>query len=636
MIGRYGFWSRDLNITCNLADFLQVQTYHDGVRNSEAILFSVQCVSSISSQNYVKFFKLVKSASYLNGCIMHRYFTQVRNIALEIINKAFSTNRGSPYPLSEVMRLLAFETQEQTMEFCSAHGLNVLNGYVQLSRSEFFQPDYVIPLARSISIIEEKNRSLIGEVVNGGPLPPNLRHLPASSFDEKGRFTLNKIRSSETGSTKERCDVEGKADAIEPLHKQIAPEFHLPDPELIMRTGIDVTNEVIKELALSVSNEVLISATSDELAEEIIEETSMDRWSRSHEDTCRKPEKTTSEDLNMKGLVFISFSKGKSNNKIRLWQGLQREQIVAERERITDEISKDILSCTIEEVLQSEISDLVSTEKRLYEEDQRAEQLDRIARIARDLSQDYSDAAVTTFSEQISREVFEEELRIRDEALAEIERMVHQLQKARFLKIWRKILAKKLRLKDTIETFPAGPAMNDTADQLKEFSSLGKSNRGLSGSAQRIYDRQHDIANAIMQHHRSRYVSSKALWSPFDLPDLIGQHLIDVQGELDHVFWKLMVSLPSSSRSEEFALFSSWFKSKLRRGYIPEQMRRNNLDEGLEVETCSLYSSKCNEGGTVISVCTKVISGTPPSSTGDHLTDKLIRETLKQQGLVRS
>lgn len=52
----------------------------------------------------------------------------------------------------------------QTMEFCSAHGLNVLNGYVQLSRSEFFQPDYVIPLARSISIIEEKNRSLIGEV----------------------------------------------------------------------------------------------------------------------------------------------------------------------------------------------------------------------------------------------------------------------------------------------------------------------------------------------------------------------------------------------------------------------------------------------------------------------------------------
>lgn len=72
---------------------------------------------------------------------------------------------------------------------------------------------------------------------------------------------------------------------------------------------------------------------------------------------------------------------------------------------------------------------------RLYEEDQRAEQLDRIARIARDLSQDYSDAAVTTFSEQISREVFEEELRIRDEALAEIERMVHQLQKARFLKM---------------------------------------------------------------------------------------------------------------------------------------------------------------------------------------------------------
>lgn len=66
--------------------------------------------------------------------------------------------------LSELLKISFTPCDQQTTKFCSAHGLNILNGYVQLNKSEFFQPDYLIPVVRSVSIIEKKNKSLIGEV----------------------------------------------------------------------------------------------------------------------------------------------------------------------------------------------------------------------------------------------------------------------------------------------------------------------------------------------------------------------------------------------------------------------------------------------------------------------------------------
>jgi len=42
----------------------------------------------------VKFFKLVESATFLNACILHRYFNQIRHVALKIILRAYSAAKG--------------------------------------------------------------------------------------------------------------------------------------------------------------------------------------------------------------------------------------------------------------------------------------------------------------------------------------------------------------------------------------------------------------------------------------------------------------------------------------------------------------------------------------------------------------
>ena len=61
------------SLTCR-----EVQQFHPDVRNSPEVDFAVQAFAALNSNNFVRFFKLVQSASYLNACLLHCYFNQVR------------------------------------------------------------------------------------------------------------------------------------------------------------------------------------------------------------------------------------------------------------------------------------------------------------------------------------------------------------------------------------------------------------------------------------------------------------------------------------------------------------------------------------------------------------------------------
>lgn len=59
------------------------------VQQSEEVKFALSVHAAISTNNYVKFFKLVNSTSYLNAGILHRYFNQVRIHALRTICRSY-------------------------------------------------------------------------------------------------------------------------------------------------------------------------------------------------------------------------------------------------------------------------------------------------------------------------------------------------------------------------------------------------------------------------------------------------------------------------------------------------------------------------------------------------------------------
>lgn len=62
---------------CFVCERSEVQQFRKDVRESPEVDFAVQAFAALNSNNFVRFFKLVNSASYLSSCILHRYFNQV-------------------------------------------------------------------------------------------------------------------------------------------------------------------------------------------------------------------------------------------------------------------------------------------------------------------------------------------------------------------------------------------------------------------------------------------------------------------------------------------------------------------------------------------------------------------------------
>ena len=85
--------------------------YRPEVRNSAEVKFALEVFSSLNSNNYVRFFKLLKSASYLSTCIIHRYFTQMRSQALKTMSKAYRPQEM--FPLNGLVDILALEDKDE-------------------------------------------------------------------------------------------------------------------------------------------------------------------------------------------------------------------------------------------------------------------------------------------------------------------------------------------------------------------------------------------------------------------------------------------------------------------------------------------------------------------------------------------
>ncbi len=65
---------------------------------------------------------------------------------------------------------------------------------VELSRTAYQEPDFSLPQRKSV-VIERKRTVLIGEVVNGGPLPNPPQHNPVCSFASNNKYTGDGLSS---------------------------------------------------------------------------------------------------------------------------------------------------------------------------------------------------------------------------------------------------------------------------------------------------------------------------------------------------------------------------------------------------------------------------------------------------------
>uniref|UniRef100_A0A663EWI2 Germinal-center associated nuclear protein n=1 Tax=Aquila chrysaetos chrysaetos TaxID=223781 RepID=A0A663EWI2_AQUCH len=260
---------RGYNVLLNLnkGDILrEVQQFHPEVRNSPEVRFAVQAFAALNSNNFVRFFKLVQAASYLNACLLHCYFNQIRKDALKSLNIAYtvSTQRCTVFPLDHLVRMLLFRDCDEATDFISYYGLSVSDGaYVELNRSAFLEPDG-LPKPRKSMFVSQKLTVSVGEVVNGGPLPSVPHHIPVSSFNGQNKY-IGGSTPVDQASSSQKLSVE--ATGICCYSKMQKQEREELIKQLSQLVGMELMEEVMKESIQEASaNELKCALERDQQA----------------------------------------------------------------------------------------------------------------------------------------------------------------------------------------------------------------------------------------------------------------------------------------------------------------------------------------------------------------------------------
>lgn len=182
-------------LNLNDTNFLwELKQLPQDIQQSKEIQFAIQVYLAIENNNYIKFFQLVRTTTYLNACIMFRYFYQVRRKAIDILMKAYVPPRSIVIlPVPPITYNLGFEDTESCCDFLQSHGLNVtmINDQytVRLDRNNFYWADPPMFTDRAVNIVESKLKTSVGECVYGGPLDSAdifEKHQIHDSFDENG------------------------------------------------------------------------------------------------------------------------------------------------------------------------------------------------------------------------------------------------------------------------------------------------------------------------------------------------------------------------------------------------------------------------------------------------------------------
>ncbi|KAI9535071.1 hypothetical protein NQZ68_007159 [Dissostichus eleginoides] len=599
-------------VKLNDGDILrEVQQFRDEVRNSREVKFAVQVFTAVNSNNFVRFFKLVKGASYLASCLLHRYFNQVRAMALKIMNTAHTVGpRPTAFPVEDLVRMLMFRTTEEGTDFIQQYGLNVNEGMVELSRTAFQEPE--LPLSQKKSaVILAKRSVLIGEVVNGGPLPNPPQHTPACSFDPQNKYRGEGPLAEPTQSqfkaiaakveVKAPPSVEFVAQVVPDVAAmfglppvgppEVVPQYHSPAPPADAQMFQPIAQpQPVKPPSPPpkpqpvYSNEEIV-AELDSVVEEVVGAGVMEvaEAGASYATTALMESGVQVESL--LGEVLGQMLQDLSSTEIRLEQ-----QRVTEEKRKLDEARRkqeheaflvdfsfslcseliyEVLDQTIKETATSEIKEAVN------------EKSDRVAKcteqVCTSLVEDTLDADIARLVEAI----LEDELQC-----------IHK-----YIKRWRDVVAVRRQLKRQMRGFPAAPCCVDPRFKLKALApsapaqpsmadlARGVVDLGNSGtlalSSTRLLKMREEAIHQMRVHFYYQQLLDQSVWAPLDLPALVTEN---IPNPPERIFWKAVLLLPSDRDNETSLadrILSDWLEVKLGGGKDSEG-RDEQLDGALQ------------------------------------------------------
>lgn len=631
----------------------EVQQFRKEVRDSVEVKFAVQAFAALNSNNFVRFFKLVKAASYLSGCILHRYFNQVRCSALKALNVAYTvgSQRSTSFPVEDLVRMLMFRNASEATDFLQLYGLNVADGVVELSRTAYQEPELPIPPKRSVAI-EKKKMVLIGEVMNGGPLPNPPQHTPICSFDSNNKYRGD-LASLESlpAATKVKPPVElDPRPQLKP--KLLAEQRRFMEPpaalELPLIEDTQETGESLQHIVpvLPINPQLMFQPIAQPLAQpQPVRPPSPKREPvYSDQDLMAEvvsmvEEILTDEVLNIAkaGAQYVSAALSVSESEVKT-------------------VVSEVVTQMLREVSTSEIAaekERIAEEKRKVEEDRRRKEREAfLDKLSSELCAEISEEVLT----QCTREMADMEIKLALEEKAarvakcteevcnslveetldmEIACLVREVLGAqlwqihKFIKRWRDVVAVRRQLKRQMRGFPAAPCCVDPRFKLKalvpsapscpsmDTLAQGLISLGNAGnmvvSCTRLLKTRNDLIHQMRVDYYYSMLLSERVWSPLDLPTLVAE---STPNPPDRIFWKATLLLPSDQDSDMSSTLTKWLEVKLGGG---EKMEESIEESEGKLRTLVISNSLRDIGQKThkVHLCIKVSHG-PLSEDGQN------------------
>uniref|UniRef100_A0A452VNF4 Germinal-center associated nuclear protein n=1 Tax=Ursus maritimus TaxID=29073 RepID=A0A452VNF4_URSMA len=661
------FQGYNVLLNLNKGDILrEVQQFHPAVRNSSEVKFAVQAFAALNSNNFVRFFKLVQSASYLNACLLHCYFNQIRRDALRALNIAYtvSTQRSTVFPLDGVVRMLLFRDCEEATDFLNYYGLTVSDGCVELNRSSFLEPEGLSKARKSVFITRKLTVS-VGEIVNGGPLPPIPRHTPVCSFNSQNKYIGESLAAElPVGTQRPSLDTvgEGKGEAcgaeadVSPpaLLQQPLPTPaptpaslpHLPAPTpstapTLFQPPVQppmqppVQCELLPPRPAPSYSDADLAQVVDELIQEVLQR------------DC--------EEVGAAGVDFATTALGVSNAAMEelltaattgILRHIAAEEVSKERERKEEERrlaeeerlkqERELALTQLSQGLATELTELVVTEcvrETCSQELKSAVETDQRVRMAR-CCEDVCAHLVDLF---LGEEIFQ----TAKETLQELQCFCKYLQR------WREAVAARKKLRRQMRAFPAAPCCVDMNDRLRalvpsaecpiaeENLAKGLLDLGHAGkvgiSCTRLRWLRNKTAHQMKVQHFYKQLMSDAAWVPLDLPSLVAKHL---PGRRERVFWKLVLVLPDGEEQSPGSpgrILANWLQVKFMGG---DGSVGDTSSEAGGMQTLALFHALSSKGDqtVAVNVCIKVAHGALSDCALDAVETQ--KELLGASGLM--
>ncbi|XP_060080534.1 germinal-center associated nuclear protein-like [Ylistrum balloti] len=617
----------------NQGDILrETQQLRAEVRNSVHIRFALQVYSALNSHNYVRFFRLVRDASYLNACIMHRYFTQVRGGALKRI--LFTCGKGDhQYAIDNLVRILAFENSSEAADFCQFYGLRANTSTVILNRSDFIQPENNWLPRRAERLIESKRLISIGEVINGAALPPLSLPSPSFSFDDNGKFMAN-IGISMTDMADSPCALSVKPDIDSTSPATAPPPYPGPSGS---RPGIKIESalEFKPQTTIQTVPTILQAAPPQQqkFTNLDVKECAKLLFWEVIDDFCTQVSNEVSNDvqtyLDQSNAIVHSLVEEVLHQNVRALsiayynevQVLRQRQLKQEREAALKRAMATLVSEVIKDVTNQELLNLATAKVREVKAELKEQQK---ARCSEDVGEELVEDVMGELVQSVASDVYQKDVVERLEELADIEKCIQLRIAGKFLQAWKKEFSARQKLKRGMLTFPSAPGMDSATEQI-DILIPDRREDGIVGNSFSIStDGRLSLASSI-QLSEQRWVGAKLLsahelyqnlchckaWQPFDLVKHVGGILHRKhKGNLPtSIYWKLLLCLPDpdtcDTEGDKIATFNlnMWLRSK-----FSKSSKTTGQEDVLSLYKADIVqdsdSSKCK-----LCVCVRAIKG---------------------------